>query len=53
VGPGLIPYSKSGVAMMEIHNALGLNYEVSDPDYYRKVRNNFYRALLMILTSGR
>ncbi|KAK9482021.1 hypothetical protein V1527DRAFT_455430 [Lipomyces starkeyi] len=28
VGPGLIPYSKSGVAMMEIHNALGLNYQV-------------------------
>jgi len=23
MGPGLIPYSKSGVAMMEIHNALG------------------------------
>lgn len=37
LGPGLIPYSKSGVAMMEIHNALGLNYEDSDPDYYRKV----------------
>lgn len=31
LGPGLIPYSKSGVAMMEIHNALGLNYEDNDP----------------------
>ncbi|EXK81241.1 hypothetical protein FOQG_14293 [Fusarium oxysporum f. sp. raphani 54005] len=42
VGPGLIPYSKSGVAMMEVHNALGLNYEVSDPDYYRKVIIKMY-----------
>lgn len=31
LGPGLIPYSKSGVAMLEIHNALGLSYEDSDP----------------------
>lgn len=42
LGPGLIPYSKSGVAMMEIHNALGLNYEVNDPDYYRKVLIKMY-----------
>jgi hypothetical protein len=28
--------------MMEIHNALGLNYEVSDPDYYRKVIIKMY-----------
>ncbi|KAL5344154.1 hypothetical protein BJX70DRAFT_393571 [Aspergillus crustosus] len=28
--------------MMEIHNALGLNYEVSDPDYYRKVLIKMY-----------
>ncbi|KAK5051986.1 hypothetical protein LTR84_002790 [Exophiala bonariae] len=42
LGPGLIPYSKSGVAMMEIHNALGLNYEESDPDYYRKVIIKMY-----------
>lgn len=42
LGPGLIPYSKSGVAMMEIHNALGLNYEDSDPDYYRKVVIKMY-----------
>ena len=42
LGPGLIPYSKSGVAMMEIHNALGLSYEDSDPDYYRKVIIKMY-----------
>lgn len=42
LGPGLIPYSKSGVAMMEIHNALGLNYEDNDPDYYRKVLIKMY-----------
>ncbi|KAK5104077.1 hypothetical protein LTS08_001961 [Lithohypha guttulata] len=42
LGPGLIPYSKSGVAMMEVHNALGLNYEISDPDYYRKVLIKMY-----------
>lgn len=42
LGPGLIPYSKSGVAMMEIHNALGLNYEANDPDYYRKVLIKMY-----------
>jgi len=42
LGPGLIPYSKSGVAMMEVHNALGLNYEVNDPDYYRKVIIKMY-----------
>ena len=42
LGPGLVPYSKSGVAMMEIHNALGLNYEDNDPDYYRKVLIKMY-----------
>jgi len=42
LGPGLIPYSKSGVAMMEVHNALGLNYEDSDPEYYRKVIIKMY-----------
>jgi hypothetical protein len=42
LGPGLIPYSKSGVAMLEIHNALGLSYEDSDPDYYRKVLIRMY-----------
>ena len=29
---GLIPYSKTGVAMMEVHPALGLVYEDNDPD---------------------
>ncbi|KAK4893444.1 hypothetical protein LTR27_008126 [Elasticomyces elasticus] len=42
LGPGLVPYSKSGVAMMEIHNALGLSFEDSDPDYYRKVIIKMY-----------
>lgn len=42
LGPGMIPYFKSGVAMMEIHNALGLNYEVNDPDYYHKVLIKMY-----------
>lgn len=42
LGPGLIPYSQSGVAMMEIHNALGLNFEDNDPDYYRKVLIKMY-----------
>ncbi|BEJ14238.1 hypothetical protein CspHIS471_0400050 [Cutaneotrichosporon sp. HIS471] len=37
LGPGLVPYSRTGVAMMEIHNALGIVYEDNDPDYYRKV----------------
>ena len=31
LGPGLIPYSKTGVAMMEIGNGLGLTYEDNDP----------------------
>ncbi|KIV82022.1 hypothetical protein PV11_04163 [Exophiala sideris] len=42
LGPGLIPYSKSGVAMMEVHNALGLVHEDNDPDYYRKVIIKMY-----------
>ncbi|KAK3081798.1 hypothetical protein LTS18_002559 [Coniosporium uncinatum] len=42
MGPGLIPYSKSGVVIIEIYNALGLTYEVSDPDYYRKVIIKMY-----------
>ena len=42
LGPGLIPYSASGVAMLEIPNALGLNFEDSDPDYYRKVLVRMY-----------
>ncbi|MEV6104255.1 glycoside hydrolase family 172 protein [Streptomyces sp. NPDC051940] len=38
-GPGLIdPLEADTVApVMEIHNALGVNWEEPDPDYYRKV----------------
>lgn len=31
LGPGLIPYSKTGVAMMELSSGSGLSYEDSDP----------------------
>ena len=39
LGPGVIdPHMGHYVApIFEIHNALGLNWEVSDPDYYRKI----------------
>ena len=39
LGPGIIdPYMGHYVApIFEIHNALGLNWEDSDPDYYRKI----------------
>lgn len=39
LGPGLIdPLEADAVApVMEIHNALGVNWEEPDPDYYRKV----------------
>ncbi len=36
-GPGLIPPELVGVPMLEIHNALGVNWEIVDPDYYRKI----------------
>ena len=44
LGPGIIdPYIGHYVApIFEIHNALGLNWEVSDPDYYRKILLKFY-----------
>ena len=42
LGPGLIPYSKSGVAMLEIENGQGVHYEVPDPDYYRKILIKMY-----------
>lgn len=41
-GPGLIPAGMSGVPMLEIHNALGVNWEVVDPDYYRKILLKIY-----------
>jgi hypothetical protein len=39
LGPGLIdPLAAATAApVLEIHNALGLNWEEADPDYYRKV----------------
>jgi hypothetical protein len=39
LGPGLLdPRDTAGTApVLEIHNALGLNWEQPDPDYYRKV----------------
>lgn len=39
LGPGLLdPFETESTApVLEIHNALGLNWEVPDPDYYRKV----------------
>jgi hypothetical protein len=39
LGPGLLdPQDTAGAApVLEIHNALGLNWEQPDPDYYRKV----------------
>ncbi|GJN72321.1 hypothetical protein PLIIFM63780_005347 [Purpureocillium lilacinum] len=42
LGPGLVPYTKSGVAMQEVENGQGANYEVMDPDYYRKVVIRMY-----------
>ena len=36
-GPGQIDPHVVGVPMLEIHNALGVSWEVVDPDYYRKV----------------
>ena len=42
LGPGMMPYSKSGVAMIEVDNGLGVSYEAMDPDYYRKVLIKMY-----------
>jgi len=41
-GPGQIPSDLVGVPMLEIHNALGVSWEVVDPDYYRKVLLKIY-----------
>ncbi len=41
-GPGQIPTDVVGVPMLEIHNALGVSWEVVDPDYYRKVVLRIY-----------
>ena len=39
LGPGLLDPqdTESTAPVLEIHNALGLNWEQADPDYYRKV----------------
>ncbi|KAA8906911.1 hypothetical protein TRICI_005049 [Trichomonascus ciferrii] len=42
VGPGLMKYNDVGVAMSEIHNAIGVNWEVMDEGYYRKVLIKIY-----------
>lgn len=44
LGPGIIdPYLGHYVApVFEVHNALGLNWEISDPDYYRKILLKMY-----------
>ena len=36
-GPGWIPPEQTGVPMLEIHNALGVNWETVDEEYYRKI----------------
>jgi D-arabinan exo alpha-(1,3)/(1,5)-arabinofuranosidase (non-reducing end) len=41
-GPGQIPADVVGVPMLEIHNALGVSWEVVDPDYYRKIVLKIY-----------
>jgi hypothetical protein len=41
-GPGQIDPNVVGVPMLEIHNALGVSWEVVDPDYYRKVVFKIY-----------
>lgn len=41
-GPGQILPEVVGVPMLEIHNALGVSWEVVDPDYYRKILLKFY-----------
>jgi Protein of unknown function (DUF2961) len=42
LGPGLMDPADTGVAFLELNNALGLNWEVTDPDFYRKVVIRMY-----------
>lgn len=42
LGPGLFDAHKAGTAMVEFDNALGYNWEVSDPDFYRNVLSKMY-----------
>ncbi len=41
-GPSQIDPAVVGVPMLEIHNALGVSWEVVDPDYYRKIVFKIY-----------
>jgi len=41
-GPGWIPPNQTGVPMLEIHNALGVNWETVDDEYYRKIVFKIY-----------
>jgi hypothetical protein len=41
-GPGQIDPEVVGVPMVEIHNALGVSWEVIDPDYDRKIVLKIY-----------
>lgn len=42
LGPGIIDPMKAGEGWFDISNVLGLNWEVTDPDYYRKVLIRMY-----------
>lgn len=42
LGPSQVPFEVVGVPMLEVHNALGINWEVVDPDYYRKIILRMY-----------
>jgi len=42
LGPSLIDPIRSIIPFFEIHNALGVSWEITDPDYYRKVLIKMY-----------
>ncbi|MFE0332267.1 glycoside hydrolase family 172 protein [Streptomyces sp. NPDC003753] len=42
LGPSLIDPRDNGCAMLELNNALGVNWEINDPDFYRKVIIRMY-----------
>jgi hypothetical protein len=42
LGPGAIDPIEAGAGTFDISNVLGLNWEVTDPDYYRKVVIRMY-----------
>jgi Protein of unknown function (DUF2961) len=41
-GPAVVRPADQGVAMLEIHNALGVSWEAMDPDFYRDVVIRIY-----------